>query len=143
MLDIAYHVLLQSSGLWTVYHVNESISLRKVVHENAFNMIWFTNSWAVHNQYTTLNYRKRINKLCNSKKPKKCNIPVRKINLKQILNLKKVQEIFKLHCWRPKGKRKEKVTKCPLKPKCGKSPGTNALKNYLNLQCTVAKLLEF
>ena len=59
------------------------------------------------------------------------------------LNLKKVQEIFKLHCWRPKGKRKEKVTKCPLKAKCGKSPGTNALKNYLNLQCTVAKLLEF
>ena len=39
MLDIAYHVLMQSSSLRTVYHVNESISLRKVVHENTFNMI--------------------------------------------------------------------------------------------------------
>ena len=55
MLKIAYQVLLQSSGLRTVYHVNERISLRKVVHENTFNMIWFTNSWAVHNHYTTLN----------------------------------------------------------------------------------------
>ena len=44
------------------------------------------------------------------------------------LNLKKVQKIFKLYFWSLKGKNKEKVTKCPLKAKCGKSPGTNALK---------------
>ena len=128
MLDIAYHVLLQSSGLWTVYHVNESISLRKVVHENTFNMIWFTNSWAVHNHYTTLNYRKRINKLCNLKKLKKFNIPVRKINLKQVLIWKRFKKSSSSIFGVLREKNKEKVTKCPLKAKCGKSPGTNALK---------------
>ena len=92
MLKIAYQVLLQSSGLRTVYHVDERISLRKVVHENTFNMIWFTNSWAVHNHYTTLNYRERINKLWNSKKPKKCSIPDREINLKQILIWKRFKK---------------------------------------------------